>query len=124
MPKSKVTAERVLEALEKNPELLKEVKERLNPEPRTAFAVLMVEHEFGQRDEGWTLHPTYEEAMAHKKEMEGPGAPGQYFSYEGPRAFPVDVKVWALLEEEGSLSSKSNHWHPEGELVTLEHVRQ
>jgi len=119
---SKVTADQVVKALEKDPELLKEVKSKLNPEPRVAFAVLMVEHEFGQRDEGYTLWPTEEAAKAHKQRNEGPGAPGQYFSYEGPYAYAVTPEVWEAIQEKGRVSSRKNHLPGRNTVITPEMV--
>lgn len=164
--KRKITADDVVNALKKDPELLAEVKARLDfdpeinsggfgalhyasatehcaggrndtadweqvncpdcmrsyPRPRTAWAVLMVEHEFGQRDEGWTLWASQEEAQAHKDKCQGPGAPGQYFSYEGPRAYTVAPDVWAKLQKQERLSSQGRSFPKQGTTITKEHI--
>lgn len=118
----KTQADRLVAALRRKPELLQEVLQQLTPGDgirvpvgdddvlgvHVAFAVLMVEHEFGQRDEGWTLHATRDEALAWKKKQEGPpGSPGQAFTYH-VSSFEVTSKVWRLLKSVGLLYSKNN----------------
>lgn len=119
-------ADRVIETLKRDPELLEAVKIRLHVAEGTTFVcyvLLMVEHEFGQRDEGWTLYRTKEAAEAAKEKEEGPGAPGQYFSYEGPTPFEVEYPVWARLGYSGPLHSKSNHLPNRGTVITMDMLR-
>lgn len=121
MPKP--TADQVIKALEKDPELMSEVRKKLDQNTYYhAWAVLMVEHEWGQRDEGWSLWLTEEEALAHKKKCEGPGAPGQYFSYEGPRMYLVDANVKAAIKnsKRGCVASKGKHFPARDTIITLE----
>jgi len=99
-------------------------KQRKALEPRVAFLVLMVEHEWGQRDEGWRMFPSQAQALEYKKENEGPGAPGQYFSYEGPYIYHVTAEVWDLLHmHPGSTFGEGRHLPPEGHLITVEDIR-
>jgi hypothetical protein len=90
----------------------------------TAYAVVMVEHEFGQRDEGWTLHITKDDAKSWQKQANsrGAGAPGQYFSYEGPIQVNVTEAVWRLLKEKGRLASKANRRPRDGAIVNITEV--
>lgn len=120
MPKP--TADQVIKALEKDPNLMSEVRKKLEANIYyRAWAVLMVEHDWGQRDEGWTLWLTKEGAEAHKKECEGPV---QYFSYEGPLMFLIDGDVKAAIEnsERGFVASKSKHFPARDTIITLEMI--
>jgi len=45
----------------------------------TAWTCLLIEDEFGLRDEGFTVWPTEESAEAWKKAQDRPGAPGQWW---------------------------------------------
>lgn len=124
MTKRDITAADVIKALEKRPDLLESVKAQL-AEPQVnqvAWTLLSVEHEFGQRDEGWSLFPTQEAARVWKEEHEG-GTVGQYFTYEGPKAFEVTAEVWKLLKEKGRLNSKSNSLPKKGTVITMGLIR-
>lgn len=101
MADRKVTADDVLKALEKRPDLLREVQERLSPEPRTAWVLTLVEHEFGQRDEGSILFIDRDDALAYKAERTGRGAPGQFFTYDGPEAVQVTPEVYQRIQKAG-----------------------
>lgn len=126
---TKDNADRVLEALAKKPELLAEIKARMAPvDPRAtyaAWAVLMIEHEWGQRDEGWTLFPDKDLAEAHKKEREGKatGAPGQWFEYTLTQV-QVNTEVWTLMQTSSRpLYSTGNHLPGRATVVTADMVR-
>lgn len=114
---TKDDADKVMAALERKPDLLAEIKSRLGYTPPPpgildedpiikdllgasfqAWAVLMVEHEFGQRDEGYTLFLTVNLAKAYKAKCEAiPGVPGQGWSYHLHQVL-VDVHVYRRLQ--------------------------
>jgi hypothetical protein len=101
MADKKTTADDVIKALEKRTDLLREVKERLSPEPRTVWALTLVEHEFGQRDEGSILFIRRTDAIDYKNERTGRGAPGQFFTYDGPDSVQVTPEVYQRIQEAG-----------------------
>jgi hypothetical protein len=121
MANPKVTAEDVIRALRKDPQLLADVRAKLGAElPPVAWGLTMVEHEFGQRDEGWSIFPTKEAALAYQKEHEG-GIPEQYWTYDGPTVVRISHPVAELLIKEGRLSGKSRRL-PRDEVITMGHL--
>lgn len=132
----KTQADRLVAALRRKPELLQEVLRQLAPGEdesvddeddvlgaHVAFAVLMVEHEFGQRDEGWSLHATRGDALAWKQKQEAlPGASGQAFTYH-VSSLGVTAKVWRLLNSLGWLYSKNNHLPSPDTIITTALLR-
>ena len=61
----------------------------------TVWALTQVEHEFGQRDEGFILFPSNSAAKDFAKENRTPG-----WSYEGPKAVEVSPVVWERIQRE------------------------
>ncbi len=119
----KEKAARIVEALKARPELHAEVERQLveGATPKTAFAVLMIEHEFGQRDEGYVIFPTWEAAEKAVSEgnKRGAGAPGQFFEHTGPHTVLIKHEVYALLMKHGRLASQSNGLPPKGLVLGL-----
>jgi hypothetical protein len=109
---------------EHNRQLLVAAKKALQG-PHMTWAVLMIEHEFGQRDEGWTLFATLDAAKDWRAEKNkgSSGAPGQYFSYETPIPMTVDHAVWTRLSTEGELHSRGNKLPAKGTVVSMELIR-
>jgi len=93
--------------------------------PHMAWSVLMIEHEFGQRDEGWALFMSREDAEAYRVEQSkgSHGAPGQYFEYGTPVPQTVEHGVWLRLVVERQLQSKNNPRPRKGAVITLEQIR-
>lgn len=135
---TKDQADRILAALEGKPELREEIRRRLQETPpqakgedsttsdscHVAWAVLMVEHEFGQRDEGYTLFLTKEKAAAYADEEGSTGhcSTGQGFSYH---VHPVTVASWVFqfIQGGGRPYSVSNHLPQPGTIITRAMVR-
>ncbi len=112
---TKDAADRILDALGRNPELKAEIRSRLateafteimstaKPTTFTAWAVLAVEHEFGQRDEGWMLFASKTDAQTYlgqrnDDDVDEPARNNQeqYWSHH-LSSQEVDEPVWDLL---------------------------
>ena len=112
MPKP--TADDVIRALQKEPELLAEVRDKLlyggQPGGRvTLWGLTMIEHEFGQRDEGWTLFISKDQALEYQKQhTEG------CWSYEGPSPAEVTHEVAQLVIQHLTLHGAKGRSLPKG----------
>jgi len=116
--KKTVTAEQVIRALAKDPQLLADVKAKLGLVAKThaGFATQSIEHDFGQRNEGWSIFLTKDEATAWQREMNGGG-----WSYEGPYGIEMTGEVYAAATVARRIPGKSNSL-PRGTLITMSMV--
>lgn len=92
--------------------------------PTAAWVLQHNEHEFGMRGMGWSLWENEEDAKAHAKKHEGPGAPDQYFSYDRPVLTPITPEVAALLmanNEPRRITGKGNNAPSKNTKLTREH---
>lgn len=128
-------ADRIVKALQEHPELLRDVLRKLQDgcanQTHTCWYVQKVEHEFGQRDDGWTLWGSKAEADKFQKSKETEGRAEQYWTYETPKPITVDAEVGELLLTLPKLHGRGNHppthrnpstgrWEPV--LITAEHL--
>ena len=120
-------AARIVEALKGHPELHSELQRQLTDvdAPLAAYAVQCTEHEFGQRDDGWSLHASEENARAWVKIRMGsnPRSREQFWSYSSPYMVTVTREVWEALDGPGWISGRGNGGPPRGGNVTLGMLR-
>lgn len=108
-------ADRIVDALKEHPELLREVRRKLQEDSSpdlnrnvSVWYVQCVEHEFGQRDDGWSLFYDHDSAFEYAKGQGTPGRREQYWSYEDPKPIAATMEVALLILKHKRLCGKGN----------------